>query len=385
MVNTQQEHAQRQEDLARRQETKWLKFMETQDKKCLEIEYKQSEAETTMQALQHDVSSIKDVLQSRISSTEEGLEGLQTTQEKLTSELHATKTAIVHELMGELEERFATKKQLEAEVSKAKAAHALRATAAEFVPPHHSSAPESSAIGRGTAPHLHKPPSFDGRSSWDAYKLQFEMLADVNHWSIAERATYLAISLRGPALTVLTNISPDHKGEYATLVAALNKRFGSAHQADLNKAKLKGRLKKRDESLPELAEDVERLTCLAYPDASPDMIEVLSKDQFIDALTDEDSRLRLRQNKPETLCHALEQALELESIRLANRQRTKIVREVQLESYHTPPVNRAGFDEGALQKLQSILSQEESQPSSNRAQGSGKIYCWNCRKEGHIQ
>ena len=26
MVNTQQEHAQRQEDLARRQETKWLKF-----------------------------------------------------------------------------------------------------------------------------------------------------------------------------------------------------------------------------------------------------------------------------------------------------------------------------------------------------------------------
>ena len=60
------------------------------------------------------------------------------------------------------------------------------------------------------------------------------MLADVNHWSDAEMATYLAVSLRGSALTVLTNVSPDHRGEYVALVAALNKRFGSAHQADLS-------------------------------------------------------------------------------------------------------------------------------------------------------
>ena len=328
VASTQQEQAERQEDLARRQETKWLQFMETQDKRCLEIEHKQLEAETTVQTLQHDVSSMKDILQSRITSTEEGLDCVQATQEKLTSELHATKMAIMDELRGELEERFATKTLLETEVSKAKATHALRATAPEFVPSHHSSEPEPTTTGRGAAPHLQKPPPFDGRSSWDAYKLQFEMLADVNHWSDAERATYLAISLRGSALTVLTNVSPDHRGEYATLIAALNERFGSAHRTDLNRAKLKGRIRKRDEGLPELAEDVERLTRLAYPDASVEMIEILSKDQFIDALTDEDSRLRLRQNKPETLRHALEQALELESIHLANKQRTKMVREV---------------------------------------------------------
>ena len=90
---------------------------------------------------------------------------------------------------------------------------------------------------------------------------------------------------------MFTNISPNHRGEYATLVAALSKRFGSAYQADLNRAKLKGRLRKRDESLSELAEDMERLTRLAYPEALAEMIEVWSKDQFIDALTDEDSRV----------------------------------------------------------------------------------------------
>ena len=298
VASTQKEQAERQEDLANRQEAKWQQFMETHDKRCREIEHKQAEAETTVQTLWDDVSSMKGVFQSRISSAEEGLEGLQATQEKLTSELHATKSTILRELMGEVEERFATKTQLETEVSKA---HTLRVSAPEFVPSHPYSAsnPEASGIGRGAASHMQKPPPFDGRAPWDAYKLQFEMLADVNHWSDAERATYLAISLRGSALTVLTNISSDHRGEYATLMAALDKRFGSAHQADLNRAKLKGRTRKRDENLPELAEDIERLTRLAYPDASTKMIEVLSKDQFIDALTDEDLRLRLRQNKPQ--------------------------------------------------------------------------------------
>jgi hypothetical protein len=68
----------------------------------------------------------------------------------------------------------------------------------------------------------------------------------------------------------------------------------------------------------------------------------LSKDQFVDALIDENLRLRLRQNKPRTLNLALEQALELESIQLAYKQHTKVVREVRFDSHHASPVNRAG-------------------------------------------
>ena len=76
---------------------------------------------------------------------------------------------------------------------------------------------------------LQKPLPFDGCSSWDTYNLQFKMLADVNCWSDAERVTYLAVSLWRSALTVPMNISPDHRGEYATLVAALNKNFSIVH------------------------------------------------------------------------------------------------------------------------------------------------------------
>ena len=49
---------------------------------------------------------------------------------------------------------------------------------------------------------------------------------------------------------------------------------------------------------------------LAHPEATPEMVEVLAKDQFINALPDKEFRLRLRQSKPETLQQALEQALD---------------------------------------------------------------------------
>lgn len=82
------------------------------------------------------------------------------------------------------------------------------------------------------------------------------------------------------------NISSNPRSEYATLIAALDKRFGSAHQMELNRVKLKGWIRIRPESLPELAESVGNLTCLEYPDALAEMLKIMAKDQFTDALTD---------------------------------------------------------------------------------------------------
>ena len=57
-----------------------------------------------------------------------------------------------------------------------------------------------------------------------------------------------------------------------------------------------------------MAEDVERLTRLAYPGADAAMLEVLAKDEFVDALPQEDMRLILRQMRPSSLREALQHA-----------------------------------------------------------------------------
>lgn len=119
---------------------------------------------------------------------------------------------------------------------------------------------------------MHKTNAFDEQSSWEAYSTQFELLADLNHWTMDQKAAYLAVSLRGTALTVLTNFPPEQKQDYNTLSQVLQNWFGTGHQTELNRAKLRGRLRWRVEMLPALAEDVERLTCLAYPEATEAMI-----------------------------------------------------------------------------------------------------------------
>ena len=62
------------------------------------------------------------------------------------------------------------------------------------------------------------------------------------------------------------------------------------------------------------------------------MAEVLANNQFIDSVLNEDFTLRFRQSKPKTLGQALEQALELQSLYQENKQRSKMVKGIQLQS-----------------------------------------------------
>ena len=133
-----------------------------------------------------------------------------------------------------------------------------------------------------------KPPSFDGKSQWEPYIAQFEIVAGMNQWNDEQKGNYLATSLKGSVLSVLGNLPSDTRQDYKELVAALESRFGSAHQQELHRSKFKSRLRRRDESLKELAEDLERLARLAYPLAPEEMKDLLAKEQFIDAILDGD-------------------------------------------------------------------------------------------------
>ena len=129
--------------------------------------------------------------------------------------------------------------------------------------------------------------------------------------------------------------------------------------------KLRNRTRKREESLAELMGDIERLARLAYPDAPLTMLESLAKDQFIDLLTDEDRKLKIRQNRPESLQQALEAALELEYYQLASRHRAIPVRSAQLdcESDYTQSrslrkTRPSGVSPNVLEELQQCINKK---------------------------
>ena len=155
-----------------------------------------------------------------------------------------------------------------------------------------------------------------------------------------------------------------------------------------------------NETLPELAEDMERLARLAYPGAPVEVLETLTKDQFIDALNDDETRLRVAQARPTSLRAALGTALEIESSSLAAQRRARPVRtvresptKVKMESYVDPLEDTVKRNTEFLAELKKITSElREVAKSVNRGGKNqtrspprGKRKCWTCGSEDHLQ
>jgi hypothetical protein len=163
-----------------------------------------------------------------------------------------------------------------------------------------------------------KPATFDGTGSWIDYKAHFEACSEINNWSYKQKGLYLTVSLRGNAQGIFGNLG--NSSSYTELVNALQERFAPPNQTELYRVQLRERRQKATETLSKMAQDIRRLTNLAYPSAPGDVKETLAKEQFIDSLFNSDMRLRIKQARPLNLNDAVRHAVELESFYRAERK-----------------------------------------------------------------
>ena len=164
-----------------------------------------------------------------------------------------------------------------------------------------------------------KPGTYDGTESWSDYVIQFNLMAEYCHWRDYEKSLQLAIHLRGTAQGVLADLRQDQRTNFTSLISALAARFEPVQQSELHHVKLKTPVRREGETLPELAQDVNKLIRLAYPSATAGIREQLSRDCFIDALNDPDLEWTVLQGKPNSVEHALKLALEYEAFLVGRR------------------------------------------------------------------
>ncbi|CAC5383221.1 unnamed protein product [Mytilus coruscus] len=126
-----------------------------------------------------------------------------------------------------------------------------------------------------------KPPTFDGNTGWQNYLVQFEMVAAVNNWDDHTKAYELATNLRGVAQGIVTEIEPLKRFDYTYLVSALTSRFEPVNQENMYKVQMNSYYRKSGQTLPEMGQDIRRITRLAYPTAPVDIRNQLGKDCFI--------------------------------------------------------------------------------------------------------
>lgn len=77
-----------------------------------------------------------------------------------------------------------------------------------------------------------KPQLYDGTGDLDEYLAQFEILTEINDWNFSKKALYLAASLSGAALSVLSELSSSERTDFNLLVRTLKDRFGSEYRAE---------------------------------------------------------------------------------------------------------------------------------------------------------
>jgi hypothetical protein len=153
-------------------------------------------------------------------------------------------------------------------------------------------------------------------------------MAELNGWNYNTTSLALASSLSERARSILAELDDNKCRDFNNLVKVLRSRYGSVNRSELFKAELQGKVRGRNETIPELVECIKKLARKAYTNIGPEVADSLAIDYFIDAIPESDIRLRLIEVEPKTMSEAENLAVKLETLRVADKQRGKPVRNI---------------------------------------------------------
>ena len=191
-----------------------------------------------------------------------------------------------------------------------------------------------------SGPALNRPKKvakFDGKSNWGDYLVQFNIAAKLNNWDATQKAMELATSLEGNARGVLANLSANKQLDFEALANKLTQRYEPEGQLGVYQSQLHSRRWKRNESIPELVQDISRLVWKAYPAADEQTGSYMAVSSFITALGNEAQQLFVYQKEPKNLDEAGRAALSFEPFRAARMKDVPIVRAQQMNDTPDAP------------------------------------------------
>ena len=154
--------------------------------------------------------------------------------------------------------------------------------------------------------------TYDGNSCLETFLASLRNFATYFKWSEEDELFHLRASLKGPAGQLLWDLGSNVT--LAELVRLLRNRFGTSNQAERFRAELRTRKRKPGEQLQKLYNDICRLMSLAYPGPSSEIVNVVGREAFLDALGDPSLRVRVLDKGPTNMEEALRIALNLEAL-----------------------------------------------------------------------
>ncbi|UYV66877.1 hypothetical protein LAZ67_4003205 [Cordylochernes scorpioides] len=224
------------------------------------------------------------------------------------------------------------------------------------------------------------PPTFDGQTSLEGFRRQFEAVTLNNGWGETEKVTNLIVALRGPALDLLQAVPSADQQSYAMLMGELELRYGEQHLRQVYQAQLKLRRQKVGESLQGFEADVKRLCHLAYPGAPIDFLDQLAAQTFIDCIRDVEVQRVLQLASFDKSREALVRPLEVEAAYRVSESGHPRVRGAELIAEQS--TTGGGGESDAIKEILKRLEQlEETGRPGRRSAGP----CFRCGRYGHLK
>lgn len=222
-----------------------------------------------------------------------------------------------------------------------------------------------------------KTPKFSGKTPWEVFIAQFELLAVAAGWSEEHKALQLALCLCEDAAACLLLLTEEQRGDYNALVGALQRRFGQYNQPVLLRSEFHNRRRLPGEPLRILAHEIECLCRRAYDSMPPSVQAELARDQFLQALSPKELRMQTQLARPATLSAALELALEREMLAGSSggADDAHVVRAV------SAPVEQMETPAGLCSLVQAASLQS---PSPRAGPHRRPQSCWGCGQVGHL-
>ena len=246
-----------------------------------------------------------------------------------------------------------------------------------------------------TSPHM-KPQSYNGDEDWESYLNHFELCAKLGRWSYHDRVLYLAASLRGNAQIYYMTLMPAERSSYHTLVVKLGLRFSNARQQPMWISKLEARVRRQNESIAELGDDLRRMSQRAYSSLNNEAKDMLALNQLYKSVSPELKYKCISKN-----CTSVTQAvsiIELYEAILGEDSAKNLVRQATAEpdrnsqakesfSYSRDDNNLQGI----LRKLQNCIDMLSKQ-FNTQTRGdhgprdrNGQRLCYICFSPRHLQ
>ena len=235
--------------------------------------------------------------------------------------------------------------------------------------------------------HGQRVPKFTGDAPWEAYLVQFHLMAREHAWTDREKAYHLCMSLEGPALTVLRDISEHDCANFGLLAGALEKRFSSKYQQQQDRVKLAS-YRRTNETIPKLVGEIERMVRAAYPEADGKVHQSLTL-HHLSCAVDLNMQAELLRKNPNTVQEAIEVLTTEEAIRaMRGARQAQPVRAALVHDASSEP------EDDHVEKLERELSRvrRELQVAEQAGQGIRQRWtassafrgdCWYCGKYRH--